>query len=94
MPDDQAMAGSISLEVPGDTLDADDKIAAALERPREWVMLRALREYLEDSEGREIAEDTESLAELDRGEYFSADDLHEKLAKIIDRAEQQRARDE
>ena len=68
MPDDQAISGTVSLEVPSDMLDAYDKIAAALERPREWVMLRALREYLEDGEGREIAEDTESLAELDQGE--------------------------
>jgi predicted transcriptional regulator len=94
MPDDQAMAESVSLAVPGDMVDAYDKLAAALERPREWVMLRALREYLEDGEGREIAEDTESLAELDRGEYVAADDLHEKLTKIIERAEKRHALDE
>ncbi|MGD9617622.1 MAG: CopG family ribbon-helix-helix protein [Alphaproteobacteria bacterium] len=93
MPDDQAIPGKVSLEVPGDMLEAYDKLAAALERPREWVMLRALREYLEDGEGAEIAEDSESLAELDRGEYVSADDLHEKLARITARATQQRAHD-
>ena len=94
MPDDQATPERVSLIVPSDMVEAFDKLAAALERPREWVMLRALREYLEDGEGREIAEDTESLAELDRGEYVPADDLHEKLAKIIERAEQRRAADE
>lgn len=94
MPDDQATPEQVSLIVPSDMVEAFDKLAAALERPREWVMLRALREYLEDGEGREIAEDTESLAELDRGEYVPADDLQEKLAKIIERAEQRRAADE
>ena len=51
MPDDYAMPGSISLAMPSEMLDAYDKLAAALERPREWVMLRALRQYLEDGEG-------------------------------------------
>jgi predicted transcriptional regulator len=91
MPDDQARAGSISLEVPGDMLDAYDKIAAALERPREWVMLRALREYLEEGEGREIAEDTESLAELDRGEYATLDESIQRVREIIARAEAKRS---
>ena len=94
MPDDQAMPERVSLTVPSEMVEAYDQLAAALERPREWVMLRALREYLEDGEGREIAEDTESLAELDRGEYVLAESLHEKLTKIIERAEQRRARDE
>ncbi|MGE0257613.1 MAG: CopG family ribbon-helix-helix protein [Alphaproteobacteria bacterium] len=94
MPDDQATPERVSLTVPGEMVEAYDQLAAALERPREWVMLRALREYLEEGEGREIAEDTESLAELDRGEYVLADDLHEKLTKIIERAEQRPARDE
>ena len=91
MPDDQAMADSISLEVPSDMLEAYERIAAALERPREWVMLRALREYLEEGEGREIAEDTESLAELDRGESASFEETLQKVREIIARAEAKRS---
>ena len=94
MPDDYATPGSVSLAMPSKMIEAYDKLAAALERPREWVMLRALRQYLEDGEGAEIAEDSESLAELERGESVSADDLHKKLTGIIERAAQQRARDE
>jgi predicted transcriptional regulator len=91
MPDDQAMPERVSLTVPSDIVEAFDKLAAALERPREWVMLRALREYLEDGEGREIAEDTESLAELDRGEYATFEETLQKLRVIIERAEEKRA---
>ena len=81
----------VSLTVPGEMVAAYDQLAAALERPREWVMLRALREYLEDGEGREIAEDTESLAELDRGEYATFEETLQKLREIIARAEEKRA---
>ena len=68
MPDDQPMTSHVSLRVPNDVVEAFDRIAAALERTRSWVMLRALRQYLDDGEGREIEQDTESIAELDRGE--------------------------
>ncbi len=54
-------------------------------------MLRALRQYLED-EGAEIAEDVESLAELDRGEIVSAEDLRRQVEEIIANPERARAR--
>ena len=57
MPNDNAGSTHISLRVPNDLIQAFDKLAAVLDRPRSWVMLRALRQYLED-EGAEIAEDT------------------------------------
>ena len=93
MPDDQRVTSHVSLRVPNDLVEAFDRIAGALERPRSWVMLRALRQYLEN-EGREIEEDTESLAELDRGEVVSAEELHERLRQIIARSERARAHDE
>ena len=43
MPDDQPMTSHVSLRVPNDVVEAFDRIAAALEWPRSWVMLRALR---------------------------------------------------
>lgn len=90
MPDDHAVLSHVSLRVPSDLIEAFDKLAAALERPRSWVMVRALRHYLE-AEGAEIAEDTESLAELDRGETVSSEDLRRRLEEIIGRAENARA---
>jgi predicted transcriptional regulator len=86
VPDDQPMSSHVSLRVPNDLIEAFDRIAAALERPRSWVMLRALRHYLEQ-EGREIDEDTESLAELDRGERIPFEEVLDRLREIVTRAE-------
>ena len=90
MPDDRAVLSHVSLRVPRDLIEAFDKLAAALERPRSWVMVRALRYYLE-AEGAEIAEDTESLAELDRGETVPFEESLRRVKEIIARAEAKRA---
>jgi predicted transcriptional regulator len=74
----------VSLRVPSDLIQAFDKLAATLERPRSWVMLRALRQYLED-EGAEVIEDAESVAELDRGETVAAKDLRRHVEKTVAR---------
>lgn len=90
MPDDHTASSHVSLRVPADLIDAYDRLAAALERPRSWVMLRALRQYVEDGEGAEIAEDTESIAELDRGESAPLEDSLRKLREIVAKAERAR----
>jgi len=90
LPDDHEKAGSthISLRVPTELIDAFDRIAAVLERPRSWVMVRALRQYVEEGEGTEIEEDTESIAELDRGEFVTSEEMHAKLQRIIEATEE------
>jgi predicted transcriptional regulator len=90
LPDDNTGSTHVSLRLPNDLVQAFDKLAAILERPRSWVMVRALRQYLED-EGAEIAEDVESLAELDRGEIVSAEDLRRQVEEIIANPERVRA---
>ena len=90
MPDDHTASSHVSLRVPSDVIEAFDKLAAALERPRSWVMVRALRHYLEE-EGAEIAEDSESLAELDRGETVPFEESMRRVREIIARAEADRA---
>jgi predicted transcriptional regulator len=87
MPDDQPMTSHVSLRVPNDVVEAFDRIAAALERPRSWVMLRALRQYLDDGEGREIEQDTKSIAELDRGESVPFEEVLNRLRERVARAE-------
>src|SRR5438309_505529 len=73
LPDDHPAMAHVSLRVPQDLVETFDRLAAALERPRSWVMLRALRQYVDDGEGAEIVEDSESIAELDRGETVSSE---------------------
>jgi predicted transcriptional regulator len=91
LPIENAGSAPVSLRVPNDLIQAFDKLAAMLERPRSWVMLRALRQYLED-EGAELAEDAERSAELDRDESVSAEDVRRQVKRIIARTEKARAR--
>jgi hypothetical protein len=46
-----------------------------------------LRQYLDEGEGREIEEDTESLAELDRGKSVPFEEVLDRLREIATRAE-------
>lgn len=92
MPDDHTGLSDVSLRVPADLIEAYDRLAAALERPRLWVMMRALRQYVEEGEGAEIAEDTESIAELDRGEVVPLEESISRVREIIGKAEAKRAR--
>jgi predicted transcriptional regulator len=90
MPDDTGSM-PISLRVPADVLEKLDHIAAATERPRSWVILRAIREYLAD-EGQEILDVQQGIAEADRGEVVPFDEVMAELEQIIAEAEAKRSR--
>ena len=79
----------ISLRVPADLIETLDKIAAALERSRSWVMLRALRQYIAD-EGQEVLDVQEGIAEAERGETVPIEDVLAEMDAIIARAEAKR----
>jgi predicted transcriptional regulator len=79
----------VSLRVPADLIETLDKIAAALERPRSWVMLRALRQYIAD-EGQEVLDVQEGIAELDRGEGIPFEEAMAQWEEIIAKAEAKR----
>ena len=80
----------ISLRVPAEIIEALDKVAAILERPRSWVMLRAIRQYLAD-EGQEVLDVQEGIAELERGEGIPIEDVLAEMDEIIAKAEAKRA---
>jgi len=85
MPDDGGST-PISVRVPMDLLEKLDKIAAAIDRPRSWVCLRALRQYLAD-EGAEILDVQEGIAQLDQGESAAFDDVMTELTEVVANAE-------
>jgi predicted transcriptional regulator len=91
MPDDQAGSSHVSLRVPDDVIEAFDRLAGLLDRPRSWVMLRALRHYLAD-EGADLAADAESLAQLDRGEGEPFDTVIGEVDQIIRKHAAKRSR--
>src|SRR5207248_9821265 len=71
----------VSLRVPADLIEMLDKIAAAMERSRSWVMLRALRQYIAD-EGQEILDVQEGIAEAERGELVPIEDVLAEIDEI------------
>jgi predicted transcriptional regulator len=79
----------VSLRVPADLIETLDKIAAALERPRSWVMLRALRQYVAD-EGQEMLDVQEGIAEAERGEMVPIEEVLAEIDEIIAKAEAKR----
>jgi predicted transcriptional regulator len=51
-----------------------DKVAAAMDRPRSWVLTQALESYL-DQQSWQVAEIKQGLAEADSGDFASADEV-------------------
>ena len=80
----------VSIRVPADVVERLDKVAAILERPRSWVILRAIRQYLAD-EGQEVLDVQEGIEELERGEGIPFDEVLAEMDEIIAKAEAKRA---
>jgi predicted transcriptional regulator len=51
-----------------------DKVAAAMDRPRSWVLTQALESYLEQQSW-QVSEIKQGLAEADAGGFASADEV-------------------
>ncbi len=81
----------ISLRVPTELVEAFDTIAKGMERDRSWVMLRALKQYLE-TEGADLMRELEGMAAADRGEMFDFDEVMAEAEEIIRQAEQRHKR--
>jgi predicted transcriptional regulator len=80
----------VSIRVPADVVERLDKVAAILERPRSWVILRAIRQYLAD-EGKEVLDVQEGIKEAERGEGIPIEDVLAEMDEIIAKAEAKRA---
>ena len=80
----------VSIRLPADVVETLDKVAAILERPRSWVILRAIRQYLAD-EGQEVLDLQAGIKEAERGEVVDFDEVMAGLDEIIAQAEVKRA---
>ena len=76
----------ISIRMPADIIETLDKVAAVLERPRSWVILRAIRQYLAD-EGQEVLDVQEGIVEAERGEVVDFDEAMARFEEILAGAE-------
>jgi predicted transcriptional regulator len=82
---DAAKSTQTSLRIPADLLASLDRISAALDRDRFWVMLRAIRQYL-DGEGGDVLREGEGLAALDRGEGVDFEAVQAEADAIVAQA--------
>ena len=77
------VSGTVPINLPVGLVAEIDRVAAAAEEGREWVILRALRLYLEE-EGGDLIEAAEGAAEIDRGEAHDFDEVMDRLRAIAD----------
>jgi len=84
--DEPAARTQVSLRVPTEVVEGFDTIARALERDRSWVMLRALKQYLEN-EGADLMAELEGLAAAERGDLLDFDAVMAEAEEIIRQAE-------
>jgi predicted transcriptional regulator len=80
----------LSLRVPVDIVESFDLIAKALDRDRSWVMVRALRQYL-NTEGADLLHEAAGLASLARGEGVEFDSMLDEASAVIAQAKADRA---
>src|SRR6266852_5999772 len=81
------MSKPSSIRLPDELLARVDELAAALERPRTWVIERAIAAYLDDQEW-QVAKIREALDDV-RGEtakLIPHDQVMAKLDALIDEA--------
>ncbi|HYM71633.1 MAG TPA: ribbon-helix-helix protein, CopG family [Stellaceae bacterium] len=76
----------ISVRLPTDLVERLDKVAAIMERPRSWVILDAVREYLAD-EGQEVLDIQAGIEEAERGETVPFEEVLAELEEKVARAE-------
>ena len=74
----------VSVRAPAELIEQLDKVAAAMDRSRSWVMLDAVRTYLAN-EGQEALDVQAGLEEANRGETVPFEqvlaDLDEKVRR-------------
>lgn len=76
----------VSVRLPADIVEKLDKVAAIMERPRSWVILDAIREYLAD-EGQEVLDIRAGIEEADRGEGIPFEQVLEEMRRRVEEAE-------
>lgn len=75
------LSDPITLRIPEDVLADVETIAQATERSRSWVIVRALRTYLQQ-EGAEILAYRQGLEEVAAGQVEDIDQVLEDLQRI------------
>ncbi|WEK06402.1 MAG: ribbon-helix-helix protein, CopG family [Candidatus Devosia phytovorans] len=76
------LSDPITLRLPVDVLAEIERIAAASDRTRSWIMVRAMRLYIA-REGKDVLAIAEGIAQLERGEGEDAEVVLAELEAIV-----------
>lgn len=76
------LSDPITLRLPTDILSEVEKIAAASQRTRSWVMVRALRLYLA-GEGADILNVIKGLQQIEDGDSYDMDEVIGEIEEIV-----------
>ena len=72
------LSDPIALRIPLEILDRVEAVAAASERTRSWVIVRALKHYL-DAEGRDILAALEGRSQIAEGRSHDMDEVLDEI---------------
>ena len=76
------MPASVTIRLDGESqLDALDKLAKSMDRSRNWVINRAIERYIAE-QAWQIDEIKAAIAEADRGEFASDDEVRAAFARF------------
>ena len=80
----------LAVRLPATLVNQIDSIAEATQHDRDWVVQRALSQYLQ-REGAEILAEADGIAQLEKGQGIDLDRVLVKAEEIVRRAETRRA---
>ena len=79
----QELSDPIALRIPVEVLEQIEAVAAATERTRTWVMVRAMKQYLA-GEGHDVLAAIEGRRQLGEGKGYDMDDVIDEIEAIAD----------
>jgi predicted transcriptional regulator len=82
MPAHQELSETVSIRLPTDVLQAIEAVAAASDRTRSWVMVRALKRYLA-TEGAEIIAVAEGRRQIAGGDFHEMDTVIDEAGTLV-----------
>jgi len=80
-----------SIRVEDDKLARLDRLAEAMDRPRSWLINRAIERFLEEEE-RFVAAVHEGIGAAERGELVTHEQVMKDARTLIDKIEKRNAR--
>jgi len=74
---------NVSVELPAELADRIDSLARSIDRPRSWVVEKAVEEYLE-TQAWQVRAIRSALAQAEAGDFATDEEVHTGFAKLLD----------